>query len=75
MSFGITKTIPQKEGFQVVEALYSIPGEYEFHLLKDIGICYGWDMALSFSLNVVFTILCYYKSTPGGNENIQGTIL
>jgi hypothetical protein len=32
MSFGITKTIPHSEGFQVVEALYSVSGEYEFHM-------------------------------------------
>ena len=32
MSFGITKTIPHNAGIQVVEALYSVPGEYEFHM-------------------------------------------
>lgn len=32
MSFGITKTIPHSAGIQVVEALYSVPGEYEFHM-------------------------------------------
>ena len=32
MSFGITKTIPAKEGRQAVNALYEIAGEYEFHM-------------------------------------------
>lgn len=30
--FGITKTIPQSEGFEEVEALYARVGEYEFHM-------------------------------------------
>jgi len=29
---GITKTIPQSAGVQFVDALYSIHGEYEFHM-------------------------------------------
>ncbi|MCB0061207.1 MAG: hypothetical protein KDE19_03800 [Caldilineaceae bacterium] len=32
MSFGITKTIPAKEGRQAVDALYQVAGEYEFHM-------------------------------------------
>jgi hypothetical protein len=32
MSFGITKTIPQKEGQQGVDDLYTIEGEFEFHM-------------------------------------------
>jgi hypothetical protein len=32
MSFGITKTLPQKEGPQAVDELYSVTGEYEFHM-------------------------------------------
>jgi hypothetical protein len=33
MSFGITKTIPQKHGVEAVNALYeSPPGEFEFHM-------------------------------------------
>ena len=33
MSFGITKTIPQKEGIEAVNALYDGPaGEFEFHM-------------------------------------------
>lgn len=32
MSFGITKTIPAKEGRAAVDALYTIVGEYEFHM-------------------------------------------
>lgn len=33
MSFGITKTIPVKEGMQAIEALYSDPSaEFEFHM-------------------------------------------
>lgn len=32
MSFGITKTLPQKEGPQAAEDLYSVAGEYEFHM-------------------------------------------
>ena len=29
---GITKTIPATEGRAAVDALYTIPGEYEFHM-------------------------------------------
>lgn len=32
MSFGITKTLPQSEGPSAVEELYSVTGEYEFHM-------------------------------------------
>lgn len=33
MSFGITKTIPQKHGIEAVNALYDgPPGEFEFHM-------------------------------------------
>lgn len=33
MSFGITKTIPAKEGIAAIEALYDGPaGEFEFHM-------------------------------------------
>ena len=32
MSFGITKTIPAKEGESAVTQLYDAPGEYEFHM-------------------------------------------
>ena len=32
MSFGITKTLPQSEGPRAVDELYSVPGEYEFHM-------------------------------------------
>lgn len=33
MSFGITKTIPQKHGVEAVNALYEgPPGEFEFHM-------------------------------------------
>jgi len=33
MSFGITKTIPAKEGLAGIEALYSGPaGQFEFHM-------------------------------------------
>ncbi len=32
MSFGITKTIPAKEGRQAVDSLYEVAGEYEFHM-------------------------------------------
>jgi len=32
VSFGITKTIPAKEGRQAVNALYEITGTYEFHM-------------------------------------------
>jgi len=32
VSFGITKTIPAKEGRQAVDDLYEIAGEYEFHM-------------------------------------------
>ncbi len=33
MSFGITKTIPQKHGVEAVNALYDgPPGEFEFHM-------------------------------------------
>ncbi len=32
MSFGITKTIPHGAGIQFVDALYSVSGEYEFHM-------------------------------------------
>lgn len=32
MSFGITKTLPQSEGPGAVDALYTVAGEYEFHM-------------------------------------------
>ncbi len=32
MSFGITKTLPQSEGPGAVDELYSVAGEYEFHM-------------------------------------------
>lgn len=33
MSFGITKTIPQKDGIETVNGLYDGPsGEFEFHM-------------------------------------------
>ncbi len=32
MSFGITKTIPAGEGRAAVDALYTLHGEYEFHM-------------------------------------------
>ena len=32
MSFGITKTIPAKEGEGAVDQLYNTAGEYEFHM-------------------------------------------
>ncbi len=32
MSFGITKTIPSKEGQASLNALYEIEGEFEFHM-------------------------------------------
>jgi hypothetical protein len=32
MGFGITKTIPHSAGIHVAEALYNVPGEYEFHM-------------------------------------------
>lgn len=32
MSFGITKTLPQSEGPGAVEELYSVAGEFEFHM-------------------------------------------
>ncbi len=32
MRFGITKTLPQSEGPQAVEELYTVAGEYEFHM-------------------------------------------
>jgi hypothetical protein len=32
MSFGITKTLPQSEGLSAAEALYTVSGEFEFHM-------------------------------------------
>ena len=32
MSFGITKTIPAGEGRAAVDTLYTLHGEYEFHM-------------------------------------------
>lgn len=32
MSFGITKTLPQTEGPQAADELYTVAGEYEFHM-------------------------------------------
>ncbi len=32
MSYGITKTLPQTEGPQAVDELYTVAGEYEFHM-------------------------------------------